>query len=257
MRTVRLTTTCWSTAGPTSTGHPAPRRTSPGWWSRASRAPSTPSPVRARGQNQPQMCRPGSGHCGWQGSGAVRGGWVAVPGFVGDMGVAVPPPHALLCDPAVPAGLKFDMKYMNFRVRACNKAVAGEFSEPVTLETRGGYQGDGRAPVTPLCHPMLPLPKCARVLRHDPLGARRGGGGTRADGGCLQRSCFGWTPARATRTCGWRNSAWSGMPQAARCKTSRRARRTARAGRLRPPTRLPGNITPLSLSPQRCPPFPG
>ncbi|XP_021571410.1 fibronectin type III and SPRY domain-containing protein 1 [Carlito syrichta] len=32
-------------------------------------------------------------------------------------------------------GLKFDMKYMNFRVRACNKAVAGEFSEPVTLET--------------------------------------------------------------------------------------------------------------------------
>ncbi|NXW11221.1 FSD1 protein, partial [Fregetta grallaria] len=34
------------------------------------------------------------------------------------------------------AGLKFDMKYMNFRVRACNKAVAGEFSEPVTLETK-------------------------------------------------------------------------------------------------------------------------
>ncbi|XP_031948928.1 fibronectin type III and SPRY domain-containing protein 1 isoform X2 [Corvus kubaryi] len=33
-------------------------------------------------------------------------------------------------------GLKFDMKYMNFRVRACNKAVAGEFSEPVTLETK-------------------------------------------------------------------------------------------------------------------------
>uniref|UniRef100_A0A672UGG7 Fibronectin type III and SPRY domain containing 1 n=1 Tax=Strigops habroptila TaxID=2489341 RepID=A0A672UGG7_STRHB len=32
--------------------------------------------------------------------------------------------------------MKFDMKYMNFRVRACNKAVAGEFSEPVTLETR-------------------------------------------------------------------------------------------------------------------------
>ncbi|KAM9620059.1 fibronectin type III and SPRY domain-containing protein 1 isoform 3-T3 [Morphnus guianensis] len=80
-------------------------------------------------------------------------------------------------------GLKFDMKYMNFRVRACNKAVAGEFSEPVTLETR----------------------------------------------------------ARATRTCGWRNSAWSGTPRAARCRTSRRARRTARAGRLRPPTRLPGD----------------
>ncbi|KAF4804460.1 fibronectin type III and SPRY domain-containing protein 1 [Turdus rufiventris] len=33
-------------------------------------------------------------------------------------------------------GLRFDMKYMNFRVRACNKAVAGDFSEPVTLETR-------------------------------------------------------------------------------------------------------------------------
>ncbi|XP_075759140.1 fibronectin type III and SPRY domain-containing protein 1 isoform X2 [Pelodiscus sinensis] len=33
-------------------------------------------------------------------------------------------------------GLKFDMKCMNFRVKACNKAVAGEFSEPVTLETR-------------------------------------------------------------------------------------------------------------------------
>ncbi|XP_059950528.1 fibronectin type III and SPRY domain-containing protein 1 isoform X4 [Mesoplodon densirostris] len=32
-------------------------------------------------------------------------------------------------------GLKFDMKYMNFRVKACNKAVSGEFSEPVTLET--------------------------------------------------------------------------------------------------------------------------
>ncbi|XP_060037996.1 fibronectin type III and SPRY domain-containing protein 1 isoform X3 [Erinaceus europaeus] len=32
-------------------------------------------------------------------------------------------------------GLKFDMKFMNFRVKACNKAVAGEFSEPVTLET--------------------------------------------------------------------------------------------------------------------------
>lgn len=38
----------------------------------------------------------------------------------------------------IPTGLKFDMKYMNFRVKACNKAVAGEFSEPVTLETKGG-----------------------------------------------------------------------------------------------------------------------
>lgn len=34
-------------------------------------------------------------------------------------------------------GLRFDTRYMTFRVRACNKAVAGEFSEPVTLETHG------------------------------------------------------------------------------------------------------------------------
>ncbi|XP_059513515.1 FSD1-like protein isoform X7 [Myotis daubentonii] len=33
-------------------------------------------------------------------------------------------------------GLRFDSKYMNFRVRACNKAVAGECSDPVTLETK-------------------------------------------------------------------------------------------------------------------------
>ncbi|XP_029460546.1 FSD1-like protein isoform X2 [Rhinatrema bivittatum] len=33
-------------------------------------------------------------------------------------------------------GLKFEAKYMNFRVRACNKAVAGDYSEPVTLETK-------------------------------------------------------------------------------------------------------------------------
>ncbi|KAM7388479.1 hypothetical protein PAMP_024650 [Pampus punctatissimus] len=32
-------------------------------------------------------------------------------------------------------GLRFDTRYITFRVRACNKAVAGEFSEPVTLET--------------------------------------------------------------------------------------------------------------------------
>ncbi|KAM4707255.1 fibronectin type III and SPRY domain-containing protein 1 [Discoglossus pictus] len=32
-------------------------------------------------------------------------------------------------------GQRFDMKYMNFRVRACNKAVSGDFSEPITLET--------------------------------------------------------------------------------------------------------------------------
>lgn len=35
------------------------------------------------------------------------------------------------------SGLRFDTRYMTFRVRACNKAVAGEFSEPVTLETHG------------------------------------------------------------------------------------------------------------------------
>ncbi|XP_069782272.1 FSD1-like protein isoform X5 [Narcine bancroftii] len=34
-------------------------------------------------------------------------------------------------------GLKFESKYMNFRVRACNKAVAGDYSEPITLETKG------------------------------------------------------------------------------------------------------------------------
>jgi len=55
----------------------------------------------------------------------------------------------------VPTGLKFDMKYMNFRVRACNKAVAGEFSEPVTLETRGGHPSPPYA--TPCC-PFPPVP---------------------------------------------------------------------------------------------------
>lgn len=34
-------------------------------------------------------------------------------------------------------GLRFDTRYMTFRVKACNKAVAGDFSEPVTLETHG------------------------------------------------------------------------------------------------------------------------
>ncbi|MBN3298683.1 FSD1 protein, partial [Amia calva] len=32
-------------------------------------------------------------------------------------------------------GLRFDTRFMTFRVRACNKAVAGEFSEAITLET--------------------------------------------------------------------------------------------------------------------------
>lgn len=35
----------------------------------------------------------GSGHRRWQGPGAVPGGWVAAPGFAGDLGVTVP----LLC----------------------------------------------------------------------------------------------------------------------------------------------------------------
>ncbi|KAM6363755.1 FSD1-like protein isoform 2-T2 [Pluvialis apricaria] len=34
------------------------------------------------------------------------------------------------------SGLKFDTKYMNLRVQACNKAVAGDYSDPVTLETK-------------------------------------------------------------------------------------------------------------------------
>ncbi|KAJ8374448.1 hypothetical protein SKAU_G00050280 [Synaphobranchus kaupii] len=32
-------------------------------------------------------------------------------------------------------GLRFDTRFITFRVKACNKAVAGEFSEPITLET--------------------------------------------------------------------------------------------------------------------------
>lgn len=34
-------------------------------------------------------------------------------------------------------GLKFDKKYMTVRVQACNKALAGDYSDPVTLETKG------------------------------------------------------------------------------------------------------------------------
>ncbi|NXH78834.1 FSD1L protein, partial [Hydrobates tethys] len=34
------------------------------------------------------------------------------------------------------SGLKFDTKYINLRVQACNKAVGGEYSDPVTLETK-------------------------------------------------------------------------------------------------------------------------
>lgn len=41
-------------------------------------------------------------------------------------------------------GLRFDTRYITFRVKACNKAVAGEFSEPVTLETHGEVVGGCR-----------------------------------------------------------------------------------------------------------------
>lgn len=38
------------------------------------------------------------------------------------------------------SGLKFDSDFIVFRVRARNKAAAGEFSEPVALETRGEHK---------------------------------------------------------------------------------------------------------------------
>ncbi|CAM9732986.1 unnamed protein product [Bubo scandiacus] len=97
------------------------------------------------------------------------------------------------------SGLKFDMKYMNFRVRACNKAVAGEFSEPVTLETRAFMF-------------RLDASTCHQNLRVEDLSVE-----------------------------------WDAT--GARCRTSRRARRMARAGRPRPPTRLPGRCR----SPKRMP----
>ncbi|XP_032061523.1 FSD1-like protein isoform X2 [Aythya fuligula] len=34
------------------------------------------------------------------------------------------------------SGLKFDKKYVTVRVQACNKALAGDYSDPVTLETK-------------------------------------------------------------------------------------------------------------------------
>nr|XP_033503089.1 FSD1-like protein [Epinephelus lanceolatus] len=42
------------------------------------------------------------------------------------------------------AGLKFDSRFIVVRVRARNKAAAGEFSEPVAMETRGGLKFDSR-----------------------------------------------------------------------------------------------------------------
>lgn len=48
------------------------------------------------------------------------------------------PTKTCLCLASVQwTGLRFDTRYITFRVKACNKAVAGEFSEPVTLETHG------------------------------------------------------------------------------------------------------------------------
>uniref|UniRef100_A0A8V1AKB9 Fibronectin type III and SPRY domain-containing protein 1 n=1 Tax=Gallus gallus TaxID=9031 RepID=A0A8V1AKB9_CHICK len=47
------------------------------------------------------------------------------------------------------AGLKFDMKYMNFRVRACNKAVAGEFSEAGHFGDESVHVPAGRQHVSP------------------------------------------------------------------------------------------------------------
>jgi len=37
------------------------------------------------------------------------------------------------------SGLKFDSRFVVVRVRARNKAAAGEFSEPVAMETRGDH----------------------------------------------------------------------------------------------------------------------
>ncbi|TNN27334.1 Fibronectin type III and SPRY domain-containing protein 1 [Liparis tanakae] len=38
-------------------------------------------------------------------------------------------------------GLKFDSRFVVLRVRARNKAAAGEFSEPVAMETTGDHMG--------------------------------------------------------------------------------------------------------------------
>ncbi|KAM4634164.1 FSD1-like protein [Polymixia lowei] len=48
-------------------------------------------------------------------------------------------------------GLKFDTAFVNVRVRACNKAAAGEYSEPVSLETRAFNFGFDAT----TCHPNL------------------------------------------------------------------------------------------------------
>ncbi len=37
-------------------------------------------------------------------------------------------------------GLKFDSQFIVVRVRAKNKTAAGEFSEPVTMETKGNHR---------------------------------------------------------------------------------------------------------------------
>ncbi|XP_045898155.1 FSD1-like protein, partial [Micropterus dolomieu] len=40
------------------------------------------------------------------------------------------------------SGLKFDSRFVVVRVRARNKAAAGEFSEPVAIETRGEHMSE-------------------------------------------------------------------------------------------------------------------
>lgn len=66
----------------------------------------------------------------------MRGGGITVGHGASNLLLKV---HTMLRSLCCFLGLKFDMKYMNFRVKACNKAVAGEFSEPVTLETPGDW----------------------------------------------------------------------------------------------------------------------
>ncbi|XP_071767133.1 FSD1-like protein [Centroberyx gerrardi] len=69
-------------------------------------------------------------------------------------------------------GLKFDSLFVSVRVRAANKAAAGDYCEPVTMETRAFHFGlDSNS-----CHPDLKVcgdtvswePQAAGVKGHDP-----------------------------------------------------------------------------------------
>ncbi|KAM6391989.1 FSD1-like protein [Rhynochetos jubatus] len=64
------------------------------------------------------------------------------------------------------SGLKFDTKYMNIRVQAHNKAVAGEYSNPVTLETKAFVFGLDRT----TCH--LNLKVEGTCVEWDPTGGK-------------------------------------------------------------------------------------